>query len=78
MDIDLVLSGHTHGGQISIGRYGLFVPGQRKLWPRYSGGLYDNKLVVSRGLSNTLPIPRIGNPTELVYVKVVSSDDIKV
>lgn len=67
MDIDLILSGHTHGGQIAILGYGLYIPRQ-KIWPRYSGGKYDNRLVVSRGVSNPRRIPRIGNPTELVYL----------
>ena len=69
LDIDLILSGHTHGGQIAIFGYGLLTPGQ-KLWPRYSGGFYERRLIVSRGLSNTLPIPRIGNPPELVSVQI--------
>lgn len=69
MDIDLILSGHTHGGQVAIFGYGLYIPKQ-KLWPRYSGGKYENRLVVSRGVSNTRIIPRLGNPTELVYLKI--------
>ncbi|MBR0514237.1 MAG: metallophosphoesterase [Clostridia bacterium] len=73
-DIDLILSGHTHGGQISIFGYGLLVPGQRRIWPRYSGGFYEHKLIVSRGLSNSLPIPRIGNPTELVCIHIINKE----
>lgn len=67
MDIDLILSGHYHGGQIAIGNRGVYVSGQG-LFPKYTGGCYDNKLVVSKGLYNTSWIPRIGNPEELVYV----------
>lgn len=70
LDIDLILSGHTHGGQISVFGYGLLVPGQNRIWPRYSGGFYENRLIVSRGMSNTLPIPRIWNPTEIVCVHI--------
>lgn len=69
LSIDLILSGHTHGGQISLLGYGMYIPTQ-KIWPRYTGGLYEERLVVSRGLSNTSFLPRVGNPTELVYVRI--------
>lgn len=68
-DIDLILSGHAHGGQIRLFGRGLFSPGQG-IFPRYDGGVYDGKLVVGRGLSNTVPIPRLFNPCELVIVRL--------
>lgn len=69
-DIDLVLSGHAHGGQVRLLGRGLFSPGQGIL-PRYTRGLYDGRLVVSAGLANTVPkIPRLFNPTELVFVDI--------
>ena len=67
MSIDLILSGHNHGGQIRLFGRGLYAANQG-IFPRYSGGLYDDRLVVSRGLANTKRIPRINNPTELVFV----------
>lgn len=77
--IALTLSGHAHGGQIRLpftkGR-GLYAPGQG-FFPRFSGGLYEGsrgKLLVSRGLSNTArPLPRLGNPTELVYIRLLAA-----
>ncbi len=65
-DIDLILSGHAHGGQWRIFGIPIFAPGQG-LFPRYTSGFYENKMFVSRGISNTAPIPRIKNPTELVF-----------
>ncbi len=65
--IDLVLSGHAHGGQWRLGSRGLFAPGQG-LFPRLTSGVHDGRLVISRGLSNTAPVPRFNNPTELVYL----------
>lgn len=66
--IDLILSGHAHGGQWRIGNQGLLAPGQG-LFPKYTSGVYENRLVVSRGLSNTAPVPRIHNPPEVVILE---------
>lgn len=66
-DIDLILSGHAHGGQIRVLGHGLFSPGQG-LFPRYSRGVYDGRLVVSTGCANTATIPRWGNPCEVVLI----------
>ena len=67
MNIDLILSGHAHGGQIRIGSRGLYAPDQG-LFPKLIGGVLDDRLVISRGLSNTSRIPRINNPMEIVYI----------
>ena len=68
--IDLVLSGHAHGGQIQLFGRGLFAPGQG-LFPKYTHGIHEVRLVVSRGLANTAPpfIPRLFNPRELLYLQ---------
>lgn len=73
--INLVLSGHTHNGQIAYYSFrrhhwqGLWAPGQGWL-PKYSKGVYEGKrLVVSAGLANTARVPRICNPTEVVYLE---------
>ena len=67
--IDLILSGHCHGGQIRVCGRGIFAPGQGIL-PRYHHGVYDNRLVVSAGCANTASIPRWGNETEVVIVRL--------
>ena len=70
---DLMLSGHTHGGQIVIHGIlnGLYAPGQG-FFPKYGGGRYDfgnQTLIISRGLSHKpYWLPRIGNPPELTIV----------
>ena len=67
-DIDLILSGHAHGGQWRIGRQGLFAPSQGLL-PRLTEGVHDGRLVISRGLANRTPVPRLNNPPEIVYIQ---------
>lgn len=68
--VDLVLSGHAHGGQIRLFGRGLFAPDQGVL-PKYTKGVYDKKLIVSAGLAKTGgPIPRLFNPTEIVYINI--------
>ena len=67
--VDLMLSGHAHGGQCRIFGHGVFAPGQG-FWPRYTKGVYErNRLIVSAGLSNTASIPRLFNPTEVVFIE---------
>lgn len=66
-NINLVLSGHAHGGQIRILGQGIYSPGQG-LFPKLTGGVYDNRLIVSRGLANTAPFPRIFNKAEVVSI----------
>lgn len=66
--VDLVLSGHAHGGQIRLFGHGLYSPDQGIL-PRYTSGIYvckNTKLYVSRGAGNHsfLP-PRIFNRPEI-------------
>ena len=69
--IDLILSGHAHGGQVRLFGRGLLAPGQG-LFPRYYCGVYDRKLVVTAGCSNTAAIPRWGNPCEIVLVRLTA------
>ena len=67
LPIPLTLSGHAHGGPIRLFGQGLYAPGQG-FFPKYTSGLYEDRLLVSRGLSNNVVIPRLFNPTELVYL----------
>ena len=68
---DLVFSGHAHGGQVRLPLIGpLFAPDEGWL-PNYTAGVYsagDTWVVVSRGLGNGTPFPRLWNPPQLVIV----------
>lgn len=71
--LDLIFSGHCHGGQwryyslLHRETRGVYAPGQG-FFPKLTSGVHDGKLVISHGLSNTVRIPRINNPTEIVYI----------
>ena len=71
--IDIVFSGHAHGGQWSFFGKGVFAPGQG-LFPKYTAGVYDGRMVVSRGLKKTKLPPRIFNPCEIVILDVIKDD----
>lgn len=69
---DLIVSGHTHGGQFRIPYLmnGLFAPNQG-FFPRLGGGRYDygeTALIVSRGLVSGRP--RIFNRPEVVAIEI--------
>ena len=76
---DLMLSGHTHGGQIVLPGVmnGLYAPGQGFL-PKYGGGQYDfgnQTLIISRGLARKpFWLPRVCNPPELTFVTLKPAD----
>ncbi len=65
--VDLVLSGHAHGGQWRFFNRGIMAPGQG-LFPAYTAGLYEERLLVSRGLGNAVFVPRINNPPEVLGI----------
>ena len=70
-NVDLVLSGHAHGGQFRLPfAGGLYAPNQG-LMPEIDAGLYteDNtKLIVSRGIGNSLFPFRLNNRPEVILV----------
>ncbi len=69
MSVDLTLSGHAHGGQWRFLGRGVFAPGQG-LFPKYTSGIYDGRLIVSRGLANNAFVPRLFNPCELIFINM--------
>lgn len=77
---DLILSGHMHGGQISVlGLGGLLAPTSaifsgRMIFPKYTNGKFvynSTSMIVNRGASNTLPIPRLFNPPEVGIITLL-------
>ncbi|MBQ6043839.1 MAG: metallophosphoesterase [Clostridia bacterium] len=71
LDIDLIISGHAHGGQWRFFGRGVFAPGQG-IFPKYTSGIYDGKLLVSRGAGDHNAIPRFFNPNEICVCDLVA------
>lgn len=76
--LDLVVSGHAHGGQVRIPGLlnGLYAPNQG-WFPKLAGGAYTQDgttLIVSRGLAVRTRLPHIFNRPEVVLVRCVPAE----
>lgn len=71
--VDLIFTGHAHGGQFRLPFIGgVFTPGQG-FFPKYDAGLYtqgNTNMIVSRGLGNSLFPFRINNRPEIIVVEL--------
>lgn len=69
--VDLVFSGHAHGGQVRIPFGGGLIAPNQGFFPQYTEGLHlqqDTTMVISRGLGNSIIPLRLFNRPELVVV----------
>lgn len=76
LPVDLIFCGHAHGGLIRIPGVGGLIGTDRRLFPDFDAGQFNNgryTLIVSRGLGNSVPIPRIFNRPEIVCVELSSA-----
>lgn len=78
--IDLVFSGHAHGGQFRLPFIGgLIAPGQG-LFPKYTNGKYNKKNtteIVSRGLGNSIIPLRVFNRPQILVCTLYSGSSIR-
>lgn len=75
--VDLVLSGHAHGGQFRLPFVGGIVAPNQGLFPEYDAGVYTKSkttMIVSRGIGNSIIPIRINNRPEVVIVRLHLSD----
>ena len=73
--VDLVLSGHAHGGQFRLPFIGGLVAPNQGLFPQYDAGLYtkgDTNMIVCRGLGNSIIPIRFNNRPEIVLLELIA------
>jgi len=74
--VDLVLSGHAHGGQFRIPFIGGVIAPNQGFFPKYDSGLYTKKntnMIVSRGVGNSIMPFRINNPPEIILIELITA-----
>ena len=72
-DVDLVLSGHLHGGQFRIPFLGGLYAPSHGFFPEYDAGHYakeDTEMIISRGLGNSAFPFRINNRPEIIVAEL--------
>lgn len=72
-NMDLVLSGHAHGGQFRLPFVGGLVAPNQGFFPRYDAGLYteeNTNMVVSRGIGNSILPFRFNNRPEVILIEL--------
>lgn len=70
-NVDIVFSGHAHGGQFRLPWVGGLVAPDQGLFPEYDAGRYEENnttMLVSRGLGNSIIPFRVFNRPELVVL----------
>ena len=70
-DIDVVFSGHAHGGQFRLPFIGGIIAPEQGLFPEYDAGVFtenNTTMVVSRGLGNSIIPVRINNSPEVIVL----------
>jgi uncharacterized protein len=71
LGIDLVFSGHAHGGQVRLPFIGGLVAPNQGFFPKLTNGIHESngtQLIISRGLGNSVIPLRIFNRPEVVCV----------
>lgn len=75
-DVDLVLSGHAHGGQFRLPLVGGLIAPNQGLFPKYDAGLFaegNTNMIVSRGIGNSIIPIRFNNRPEVVLIELCAA-----
>ena len=73
-DVDLVFSGHVHGGQVRVPFVGGLFDPEEGFFPMYTRGMFscgNGTMILSAGLGSSRGIPRINNLPEIVVCDIV-------
>ena len=73
--MDLVFSGHAHGGQFRLPFIGGLVAPNQGFFPEYDAGRFTEEkttMIVSRGVGNSIIPVRVNNRPEIVVVTLFS------
>lgn len=73
-EVDLVLSGHAHGGQFRIPFIGGLIAPNQGLFPEFDAGKYiknHTTMIISRGIGNSIIPVRFNNRPEIVMVELM-------
>lgn len=76
-DIDLILSGHTHGGLVRLPFVGGLVAPIQGFFPKTVYGeytFYDTKMIVTSGLAGYGNLPRVFNPPEVCVITLINQE----
>ena len=76
LPVELVLSGHAHGGIVRLPGIGGLLDVRGKIGAEYEKGIYCEgglTQVVSRGLGNTVIVPRLFNRPELPIITLTGA-----
>ena len=74
-DVDLVLSGHAHGGQFRLPFVGGLIAPNQGFFPKYDAGVFakeNTNMVVSRGVGNSILPFRFNNRPEVILIQLQS------
>ena len=74
-NMNLVLSGHAHGGQFRLPLIGGLIAPNQGLFPKYDRGYFQlgthMQMVITSGLAGHGLLPRVNNLPEIVVIDLV-------
>ena len=76
--VDLIFSGHAHGGQFRIPFIGGVVAPNQGVFPKYDAGIFtegNTNMVVSKGVGNSIIPFRVCNRPEVILIELTTQGE---